>query len=529
MCFNLLTEPWIPVLYADGRNERLGIRRVLQDAGQIRQIAASNPMDRVALLRFLLAALMWCKDDAKAALATLKDGSVGIPEDWLAKLNEHKPAFNLLGDSARFYQDCRIWDAAKKREDEAKKTKDKPSDAAANDKVANIRDGVSFRPVGDLMQEFPTESKIIHFRHVRDYQYGFCPACCAVGLIRFSAFASAYAQVIPAGINGPTPAYAIPTNATLLATLLLNWPTSTVIKDSPGWECDGGSPPEKDAVGALAAFTWRPRRIWLGELSKDKDVCASCGEVANLIERMAFGPGRKSPFTGSGKDKKFWPSDQHLLLAASQKKAKAKAKRKGAATKGKQPAAASTDEPDNDQGQPIGFPSPSLPVGIHARFWRTALRTALGDKSRVNLANAMQVMGPAANKALYQDAAAFQLPSISDADKSKARGQLETIGRASESLSAVLRRATPNPDRQHPNRKDALEALTASLEANLRVLFAADVANAEQTAIANECARIIRQVVESTTSGSPLHRRLAQRHAESLLQQAFEKMRAEEP
>ncbi|MEK7773763.1 MAG: type I-E CRISPR-associated protein Cse1/CasA, partial [Deltaproteobacteria bacterium] len=68
--YNLLDEEWIPVLYRDGRMERVGIRKALKDAHLIRQIAASNPMDRVAILRFLLALLYWCKenlpDDANA-------------------------------------------------------------------------------------------------------------------------------------------------------------------------------------------------------------------------------------------------------------------------------------------------------------------------------------------------------------------------------------------------------------------------------------------------------------------------------
>ena len=59
--FNLLIEPWIPVLRTDGRFERVGIKQAFTEAGIIRQIAASNPMDRVAILRLLLAVLQWCK------------------------------------------------------------------------------------------------------------------------------------------------------------------------------------------------------------------------------------------------------------------------------------------------------------------------------------------------------------------------------------------------------------------------------------------------------------------------------------
>jgi hypothetical protein len=50
MTYNLLDEKWIPVLYRDGKWDRVGIRKAIEDAGRIRQIAAGNPMDRVSQL-----------------------------------------------------------------------------------------------------------------------------------------------------------------------------------------------------------------------------------------------------------------------------------------------------------------------------------------------------------------------------------------------------------------------------------------------------------------------------------------------
>ena len=47
--YNLLEEPWIPVLRNDGQTDRVGLREALGQAGRIRQIAASNPMDRLAI------------------------------------------------------------------------------------------------------------------------------------------------------------------------------------------------------------------------------------------------------------------------------------------------------------------------------------------------------------------------------------------------------------------------------------------------------------------------------------------------
>jgi hypothetical protein len=80
MCFNLVDEQWIPVLRRDGRYERVGIQRALTESGHIRQIAASNPLDNVALLRFLLAVLLWCKGDlTDEDRALLNDDADGIP------------------------------------------------------------------------------------------------------------------------------------------------------------------------------------------------------------------------------------------------------------------------------------------------------------------------------------------------------------------------------------------------------------------------------------------------------------------
>ncbi len=57
MDYSLLDEAWIPVLFKNGETIRLGMRDALAQASQIRQIAATNPIDRVAILRFLLALL----------------------------------------------------------------------------------------------------------------------------------------------------------------------------------------------------------------------------------------------------------------------------------------------------------------------------------------------------------------------------------------------------------------------------------------------------------------------------------------
>ena len=85
--YNLLDEQWIPVLWGDGKFSRVGIKEALTRAGEIRQVAASNPMDRVAILRFLLALLYWCKGNPPEGGAENRGDS--FPAGWFSKLDEN--------------------------------------------------------------------------------------------------------------------------------------------------------------------------------------------------------------------------------------------------------------------------------------------------------------------------------------------------------------------------------------------------------------------------------------------------------
>jgi len=84
--YNLLEEAWIPVLWADGKYSRVGIQEALAQAGRIRQVAASNPMDQVAILRFLLALVYWCKGSPPDERSATSGES--LPASWFSKLGE---------------------------------------------------------------------------------------------------------------------------------------------------------------------------------------------------------------------------------------------------------------------------------------------------------------------------------------------------------------------------------------------------------------------------------------------------------
>jgi len=251
--YNLLEEKWIPVLRSDGQTHRVGIREALTQAGRIRQIAASNPMDRVAIVRFLLAVLYWCKgnppDDTSANLADL------FPADWFSKLDENKECFNLLGEQKRFYQ--------------YREQGDEPLTASY------------------LIHEIPTGTNAWHFRHATDKRDGLCLACCAMGLLRLPLFATSAGRGKSPGINAKPPLYVIPVGKSLAATLRLSWWQVSDL-GTPAWEAPNQPLPEDGEVPFLLGLTWLPRRVWLDDPEKPKGNCISCGRSDRIIRMCVF-------------------------------------------------------------------------------------------------------------------------------------------------------------------------------------------------------------------------------------------------
>lgn len=277
MNYNLIEERWIPVLWKDGNTGRVGIKDALAQADRIRQIAASNPMDRVAILRFLLALLYWCKGNPPDKIP---DDS--FPLDWFKKLDDNKDCFNLLGEGTRFYQDCN-----------AKRP----------------------QAVTHLMQEIPTGNNFWHFRHSADRSDGLCSACCAMGLLRLPLFSVSGLSGpgepnLMAGINGVPPVYVVPWGKSLFNTLLANWVTYKNIGE-PSWVQPSIS--QNRDVPLLTGLTLLPRRVFLHDPVKEPGICIGCG--ANKIPVILT-----CEFQTAGKQENDKWNDPHVVYIKGTKR-----------------------------------------------------------------------------------------------------------------------------------------------------------------------------------------------------------------
>lgn len=242
--YNLLDEPWVSVLYRDGTGGRINLSQAMRDAAKL-QLAYSNPLDRLAVFRFILALGYWCYAN------TSLEPSEGhpLPSRWEAWLQENRSFFELFGPDKRFMQ------------------------------VEGLQ---RIRPISDLIHELPAANNLWHFRHVTDYLDGICPACCVSGLLRLPVFTTIGGRGFGAGINEKPPIYAVWLGQSLAEMLSLNWaPIDNM--GIPSWVLPFPYNGEQE-IGLLIGMTWLPRKAMLQDPIPGDNKCSACGcESSSLV------------------------------------------------------------------------------------------------------------------------------------------------------------------------------------------------------------------------------------------------------
>lgn len=116
MKFNLIDEPWIPVTMKDGLMKLLGIREVLHNATNIRQITHSSPMVASALERMLLAVLYRALNGPQNDDEALELTESGLDREKIdAYLERMHNRFWLFHETHPFFQIP--WMQAQKKDD----------------------------------------------------------------------------------------------------------------------------------------------------------------------------------------------------------------------------------------------------------------------------------------------------------------------------------------------------------------------------------------------------------------------------
>ncbi|MFE7650203.1 type I-E CRISPR-associated protein Cse1/CasA [Streptomyces phaeoluteigriseus] len=324
MGFNLLTEPWLPVVRLDGTREEVGLAQALSQAARYRRLVGTTPTMTAALHRLLLALVHRVYrplDGARWSELWQAKASGGLPQPELAVYrDDFGPRFELFDPDRPFFQ-CPALDNA----------------PASTAKI------VAYRATGS--------NRTLFDHTTADQRPALVPQEAARWLVTTQAYDTSgtkqpyRTQRTAEGGLGNRFGCVLVEGSTLHETLLLNMqlyqpeaerPLGTSARDRPVWEAPPPDP-EPDArapLGWTDLLTWPSRRILLTATTTDSGATLVDGVVltpgtrmeGNLTDHEAMTAYRR-PWLKGGKQgdlkpvtldelRGVWRHSQELLLSS---------------------------------------------------------------------------------------------------------------------------------------------------------------------------------------------------------------------
>ena len=247
--YDLLTQPWIPVIGSDGESRRLGLAQLLHDAASLRAVAGVPPV-RVAVLRLAVAVLRDALGHGAIDEAWWRASweAQELPDDAVADyLWRHRDRFDLFSPTHPFLQDPSMRD-----------------------------DRTAVRSVAELTPHLPKGNNATLIHRTTDLDgpnpvgFGFADtACWLVSMhahIRPGMTVSRHAAP-PGKVSGRAGPLlgrllAVPDCENLARTLLLNLPRAARDPlDLPAYLAAEAVRPGDEARGPVGLLTWTSRHV----------------------------------------------------------------------------------------------------------------------------------------------------------------------------------------------------------------------------------------------------------------------------
>ena len=259
MVYSVLTEPVIPVLMPDGKEKSIGIKEVFLEAHNIKDITGSNPLERYALLRLLIAFAMDMlhPETSYDRMDLLEAGrfDAKVLETYIQECEKNGPRFDLFDPTYPFMQS----------------RYDEETDKGKIKNIANV------------CPPLPQGNNHVFIDHRYENQHSLSAAEAFRSMCSFYVFCFPVgAKGYPSGVNNTSPLYVIALGDTLFETIVFNTLSKSELGNIPygldlvPWKGDCNVIPKKSFanVSVIEAYTWMPRRITL--------ICDNDGMVRTL-------------------------------------------------------------------------------------------------------------------------------------------------------------------------------------------------------------------------------------------------------
>lgn len=262
--YNVLDEPWIPVVGLDGSSALLGIRETLRRAPELREISVVSPLEEFSVYRFLSVFLMDAlrPEDQENIDDLLEDGAFDMEqiEAYISLCESEGVSFDLFDGKRPFMQDAydEKWD-----------------------------DKLKPKPIASIDYFLPSGNNHLHFEHENVERRSVCAAQAVRLLLALQQFCTAGTQG-PSGVNAAPPYFGVIKADTLFETLVFTLLPTQMIGisfDEPPviWRSTKSVEPKKDVsqTSWLRGMLFPARRVRLvppGDDLRIKEVFLCAGE-----------------------------------------------------------------------------------------------------------------------------------------------------------------------------------------------------------------------------------------------------------
>lgn len=238
--FDVLSEPWIPVVRSDGSLGECGLRNCMEQAHTLKEIRDPSPIVEYGLYRLMVAFLLdvlICHgqrpQDTFDLEELLQEGRVD-PGMLTAYLEGCGDVFHLFHPARPFLQ------------------------------IA--MDGSKSKPLAGIFPAMASGTNVGHWHHVPENDVAVSAPEAARLLATVAPFMTAGGAGLSPSINGSPAIYALPVGDNLFHTLVLNLPLRSDQDSGAGavaWRDARVPGTERSQATATEALTWRPRCIQL--------------------------------------------------------------------------------------------------------------------------------------------------------------------------------------------------------------------------------------------------------------------------
>ena len=261
--YNVLTEPWIPVIHSDGSRGELGILPCLKQAHELREIRDPSPIIEFGIYRLLVAFVLdaLILDDRRPEVpldleGLIKEGRFdsGMIVDYIKKCGD---VFDLFHPERPFLQ-------VKMDEEET-------------------------TPVARVFPASPSGTNVSHWHHQSEKMFKVTAKVAARFLTTIAPFMTSGGAGLSPSINGAPSIYALPIGQSVFETIVINIPLRMNQESGSGlvaWRSERIPGSERTQATTVEALTWRPRQIQLvPEFSDDGNI---------VVRKMKFKKGDSS-------------------------------------------------------------------------------------------------------------------------------------------------------------------------------------------------------------------------------------------